>query len=251
MDLLVSYSEQDIDNNIVDSIIDHPEVLIKEDTKNEMDQLRFKAQFRLKLSFEKIFEKYGKEIESDEIDLNTGEIVVDHGTLSSLDWKPMGANVEEINDEELEYCRDLFDSLVGELDREEALGGVGLHLDLDLDETNNTVATYNQSGDCHEYDNNYNNEYPYAHGNHNNYHMDSHNDYTLKRQLPTEYTPYIGMIKRIRYIEKPLILRYIQQPVVRITRIPMYYSFAFSVPAILSNQKDYFQSSRVSRGATL
>jgi hypothetical protein len=40
----------------------------------ELNFRRFKSQFRLKLSWERIFEKYGREFDSDEIDLQTGEV---------------------------------------------------------------------------------------------------------------------------------------------------------------------------------
>jgi hypothetical protein len=40
----------------------------------ELNFLRFKSQFRLKTSWERIFEKYGREFDSDEVDLMTGEV---------------------------------------------------------------------------------------------------------------------------------------------------------------------------------
>jgi hypothetical protein len=40
----------------------------------ELNFRRFKSQFRLKLSWERIFEKYGRDFDSDEIDLQTGEV---------------------------------------------------------------------------------------------------------------------------------------------------------------------------------
>ncbi|KAI9764964.1 MAG: hypothetical protein M1840_007886 [Geoglossum simile] len=52
----------------------------------EFDQLRRRNDLRLKATFEAIFEKYGKDFTGvgDEIDLQTGQIVVDNGHISEM-----------------------------------------------------------------------------------------------------------------------------------------------------------------------
>ncbi|KAI8965437.1 hypothetical protein F5Y11DRAFT_313121 [Daldinia sp. FL1419] len=58
----------------------------RQDPMYELDKKRAKAATRLKSAFERIFEKYGKDFTGvgDEIDLETGEVIVDNGHLLSL-----------------------------------------------------------------------------------------------------------------------------------------------------------------------
>src|ERR1700760_4089875 len=67
-----------------DELCQDPAVLeAKQDPNYELNKSRAKAAFRLKSTFEDIFEKYGKDFTGvgDEIDLRTGEVVVDNGHL--------------------------------------------------------------------------------------------------------------------------------------------------------------------------
>lgn len=59
----------------------------RQDPMYQLDKKRAKSAFRLKSRFEHIFEKYEKDFEGvgDEIDLRTGEIIVNNGHLQSLD----------------------------------------------------------------------------------------------------------------------------------------------------------------------
>jgi hypothetical protein len=59
----------------------------RQDPMYELDKKRAKSAFKLKSRFESIFEKYEKDFEGigDEIDLRTGDIVVNNGHLQSLD----------------------------------------------------------------------------------------------------------------------------------------------------------------------
>jgi hypothetical protein len=56
------------------------------DPDQELQQKRAQAEFKLKSTFEAIFEKYGKDFEGigDEIDLRTGEILVNNGHLLEM-----------------------------------------------------------------------------------------------------------------------------------------------------------------------
>lgn len=184
-------SSQDDIPSIIKLILVNAEKQIQENEKNEMDYLRFKSQFRLKLSFEKIFEKYGREFQSDEIDLETGEIVVDHGVLSNLNWQPLGNNVEDIKDEELEYCRELYDSVVGELDRAESCSDQNSSL---VPRSSGYSNGYYDDDYFDNTENEYDGNQPY------------HRNYDLKRPYTIDdYNPYVHMIKRIRYVEQPVI----------------------------------------------
>ena len=55
---------------------------------------------KLKNAWEHIFEKYGRNFddEADEIDLNTGEIVVDRGHLRGMKGRPLGSGMEGYED---------------------------------------------------------------------------------------------------------------------------------------------------------
>ncbi|KAJ3311752.1 hypothetical protein HDV04_003764 [Boothiomyces sp. JEL0838] len=63
-----------------------------EKKEKELDFLRFKSQFRLKLAWDNIIEKYSKDFEkeTDEIDLETEKIVIDRGALRKSDPKVFG-----------------------------------------------------------------------------------------------------------------------------------------------------------------
>lgn len=70
----------------------------RQDPMYKLDKKRAKSAFKLKSRFEDIFEKYGKDFEEtgDEIDLYTGEIIVDNGHLQSLEDE----NEDKSEDEE-------------------------------------------------------------------------------------------------------------------------------------------------------
>lgn len=70
-------------------------------TDEELQHRRARNDFRLKSAFESIFEKYGKDFSAigDEIDLVTGEIVVNRGHLSSLDDEKNPGREEDLFDE--------------------------------------------------------------------------------------------------------------------------------------------------------
>src|SRR3569833_2779909 len=74
--------------------MDPEEFRARQDPGYQLDRSRAKAAFKLKSTFEHIFEKYEKDFTDigDEIDLNTGEIVVDNGHLRALDDKVDGAS---------------------------------------------------------------------------------------------------------------------------------------------------------------
>src|SRR5439155_15827271 len=64
----------------------------------EFQELRSQNDLRLKSTFEAIFEKYGKDFTGigDEIDLETGEIVVNNGHLSEMrDEQDVGQDARE------------------------------------------------------------------------------------------------------------------------------------------------------------
>lgn len=70
-------------------------------TDEELQHRRARNDFRLKSAFESIFEKYGKDFTGigDEIDLVTGEIVVNRGHLSSLEDEKNPGREEDLFDE--------------------------------------------------------------------------------------------------------------------------------------------------------
>jgi hypothetical protein len=63
----------------IDDLLSDPKAeeieLVEEE---ELEYRRFKSQYRLKLTFERIFEKYGRDFEgvSDEIDILTGNVLL-------------------------------------------------------------------------------------------------------------------------------------------------------------------------------
>lgn len=67
----------------------------------ELHEQRARNDLRLKSAFESIFEKYGKDFSriGDEIDLETGEIVVDHGHLSTMKSEVDPGREEDLYDE--------------------------------------------------------------------------------------------------------------------------------------------------------
>jgi hypothetical protein len=77
------YEDSDDDDEIS---MEPEEFEIKNDDGYRLDKGRAKSAFRLKSTFEHIFEKYERDFSEigDEIDLNTGEIVVDNGHLRSM-----------------------------------------------------------------------------------------------------------------------------------------------------------------------
>lgn len=77
-----------------DELVSRPEeVNARRDPFLQLERSRAAAALRLKSSFERIFEKYGRDFTGvgDEIDLRTGEIVVDNGHLQSLQDVEIGA----------------------------------------------------------------------------------------------------------------------------------------------------------------
>ncbi|KAF5871853.1 putative myb-like dna-binding domain protein [Botrytis fragariae] len=80
------YSDTEEDDFIVD---DENDDIIYEpgyDPDQELQQKRARLDYKLKSTFESIFEKYGKDFDGvgDEIDLLTGEILVDNGHLKEM-----------------------------------------------------------------------------------------------------------------------------------------------------------------------
>lgn len=68
----------------------------------ELDKKRAKSAFKLKSRFEDIFEKFGKDFEGvgDEIDLRTGEVVVNNGHLQSLEDEDLDKSEDEEGEED-------------------------------------------------------------------------------------------------------------------------------------------------------
>lgn len=81
-----SYSEAEDDNFIVDDENDDIVYAPGYDPDQELQQKRARLDYKLKSTFESIFEKYGKDFDGvgDEIDLLTGEILVDNGHLKDM-----------------------------------------------------------------------------------------------------------------------------------------------------------------------
>ncbi|KAK8132830.1 hypothetical protein PG999_001003 [Apiospora kogelbergensis] len=80
----------------------HPgEFEARQDPLYELDKSRAKAAFKLKSRFESIFDKYERDFEGegDEIDLHTGEVIINNGHLLSLedekDKEDLSADEEE------------------------------------------------------------------------------------------------------------------------------------------------------------
>ncbi|APA09447.1 hypothetical protein SS1G_12253 [Sclerotinia sclerotiorum 1980 UF-70] len=87
--------EEDEDDFIVDD--DNDDVVYEPgyDPDQELQQRRARLDYKLKSTFESIFEKYGKDFDGvgDEIDLLTGEILVDNGHLKEMqDERDAGDN---------------------------------------------------------------------------------------------------------------------------------------------------------------
>ncbi|KAJ4414727.1 hypothetical protein N0V85_003024 [Neurospora sp. IMI 360204] len=92
------------DEEVVGDELNHQpeEVNQLRDPGYQLEKARSYAAFKLKSAFENIFEKYGKDFDGigDEIDLRTGEIVVDNGHIKSLKTATIG--VENDDDDESE-----------------------------------------------------------------------------------------------------------------------------------------------------
>lgn len=74
----------------------------KNDCSNEeLQRRKARNDLRLKSAFESIFEKYGKDFSEigDQIDLKTGEIVVNHGHLSAMRDEKDPGRAEDLHDE--------------------------------------------------------------------------------------------------------------------------------------------------------
>ncbi|KAK3953520.1 hypothetical protein QBC32DRAFT_234498 [Pseudoneurospora amorphoporcata] len=90
------------DEEVVGDELNHQpeEVNQLRDPGYQLEKARSYAAFKLKSAFENIFEKYGKDFDGigDEIDLRTGEIVVDNGHIKSLRTDTIG--LENDDDDE-------------------------------------------------------------------------------------------------------------------------------------------------------
>lgn len=81
-------AQDDASDQSDDELLDQPEVVsMRRDPGYQLERKRANAVFRLKSTFESIFEKYGKDFSGvgDEIDLATGEIVVNNGHLEMME----------------------------------------------------------------------------------------------------------------------------------------------------------------------
>ncbi|KAI0594771.1 hypothetical protein F4775DRAFT_416262 [Biscogniauxia sp. FL1348] len=76
----------------------------RQDPLYQLDKGRAKAATRLKSTFESIFEKYEKDFTGigDEIDLRTGEIIIDNGHLQSLEDEKDGGREGSVSSDEEE-----------------------------------------------------------------------------------------------------------------------------------------------------
>ncbi|KAI2783656.1 hypothetical protein F4815DRAFT_457438 [Daldinia loculata] len=82
------YDDDDDDEANLDELSMSPTQFdARQDPLYQLDKGRAKAATRLKSAFERIFEKYGRDFTGvgDEIDLETGEVIVNNGHLLSLD----------------------------------------------------------------------------------------------------------------------------------------------------------------------
>lgn len=82
------------------------------DPDAELEQRRARLDFRLKSTFESIFEKYGKDFEGvgDEIDLATGEFVVNNGHLIEMrDERDAGNSREDTTEPEEGFSSSVVD----------------------------------------------------------------------------------------------------------------------------------------------
>ncbi|CAG8975297.1 hypothetical protein HYALB_00008081 [Hymenoscyphus albidus] len=100
-------SEEEDDEDDDDTIDSVP------DPDSELQQKRMQLDFKLKSTFESIFEKYGKDFEGigDEIDLGTGRIVVDNGHLSAMRHERDAGS--RLYDESTEYTEESVESSLG------------------------------------------------------------------------------------------------------------------------------------------
>ncbi|GAB1311047.1 hypothetical protein MFIFM68171_01257 [Madurella fahalii] len=92
----------DDDDSEADELNSRPEeVNARRDPGLRLERSRAFAAFKLKSAFERIFEKYEKDFTGigDEIDLRTGEIVVNNGHIQSLKDAQMGGADDEENSE--------------------------------------------------------------------------------------------------------------------------------------------------------
>ncbi|CCC10276.1 hypothetical protein SMACR_02853 [Sordaria macrospora] len=92
------------DEEVVGDELNHQpeEVNQLRDPGYQLEKARSYAAFKLKSAFENIFEKYGKDFDGigDEIDLRTGEIVVDNGHIKSLKTNTIGVENDDDDDDE-------------------------------------------------------------------------------------------------------------------------------------------------------
>ncbi|KAJ2903437.1 hypothetical protein MKZ38_009922 [Zalerion maritima] len=94
----------DADDDNEDELARDPgEINTRRDPGMKLERGRAKAAFRLKSTFESIFAKYEQELEGDEIDLRTGEIVVNTGHVESLKEPNQGS--EDGSDDEERILR--------------------------------------------------------------------------------------------------------------------------------------------------
>ncbi|KAI1465480.1 uncharacterized protein F4812DRAFT_124901 [Daldinia caldariorum] len=95
--------DDDDDGNIDELSMSPTQFNARQDPLYQLDKKRAKAATRLKSAFERIFEKYERDFTGigDEIDLETGEVIVDNGHLLSLeDEKDRNREGSVLSDEE-------------------------------------------------------------------------------------------------------------------------------------------------------
>ncbi|CZR55463.1 uncharacterized protein PAC_05351 [Phialocephala subalpina] len=125
------YDEDELDDFIVEEEEEEKEVedaQLDYDPESDLQQKRARLDYKLKSTFEAIFEKYGKDFDGvgDEIDLATGEIVVNNGhILEMLDERDAGdvGRAQSVPTEVTEESEDLPSSAleeeVSEIDEED------------------------------------------------------------------------------------------------------------------------------------
>ncbi|KAI1106204.1 hypothetical protein F4804DRAFT_301904 [Jackrogersella minutella] len=99
------YDDDDEDEANLDELSMSPTQFdTRQDPMYELDRGRAKAATRLKSAFERIFEKYERDFTGvgDEIDLETGEVVVNNGHLQSLDDEKDRAREDSVSSNEEE-----------------------------------------------------------------------------------------------------------------------------------------------------
>jgi hypothetical protein len=100
---LAPYDDADADDEL---FLEPEEINAQRDPAVQLEQSRAVAAYKLKSRWEHIFEKYGKDFtdEGDEIDMATGEVVVDNGHIRSLedadDTKSVAPSEDDIDEEE-------------------------------------------------------------------------------------------------------------------------------------------------------